>query len=231
MRPLQTEVLYHILLAHIANIANPRRYIQEELSPLMDAHRGRTGPMSFSAVIQKIFSTDPAKPGEAVEWIKARRQPGLEAVTTLEKIDMLYYLLQPSMSIYVGPLDQSEEAEATAWVERFTHLPARVAYGLCILKYLTRIHLTSPLPKAQRDNIETIMKNNFILEPAIWTAITDFWQDYELHDQERERQRVANELGEAAMREIEIICDQVMEDPEIREKAARLSARVSPPAA
>ena len=63
MQPLQTDALYGALRSYIFTIPDLTTYIHGELLPLMDAHRGKAAPLSFTNIISKLYATTESKPG------------------------------------------------------------------------------------------------------------------------------------------------------------------------
>jgi len=140
----------------------------------------------------KIISDDPRKPGELREWTEAILD-GKWLAATLEAADLLYYWQQPSSlrGAYLEPSNDDEKAEIERdldlIVEDLTGLPAEIAYRLCIIKYLTRMRLTSTLKESrERHAIEAEMAIRFLEEPDVRAAIAEFqWEKVRRKEDER----------------------------------------------
>jgi hypothetical protein len=81
--------------------------------------------------------------------------------------------------------------ELDLMAERLTGLPAEVAYRLCIIKYLTRINVTTNLERDERYVIEAEMAIRFLKEPDVTVAIIEFRQEKIRAEEEENRARQA----------------------------------------
>lgn len=179
---------YETLSAEIAAIADPRAYIHETLIPAMDVHRGRTVPLTFSDVFQRLFATGD-KPGEMVEYFEElRKHRGLTPALALEMADMVYNMER------LEAIDD-EPVDIAPYIEEWSRIPADAARRICIVKYRTRMERTSPLPKEDRDQIEEYTMARFLQESDISAGITAFQEEYKRRDQETARQRMQEDLG------------------------------------
>lgn len=229
MLPLQTEAFYGTLTVYLEQIDNPGQHFREVLLPMMDVHRRRDEPMPEMDIMRKLFSDDPEKPGELREWLHVQ-QAGLWLAETLEGVDLLYYFQQPNwlQGMFHEPHNAEErimlEDELDHMAETLTRLPAEIAYRLCIIKYLTRMNITTTLERHDRNLVEAEMAIRFLEEPDVMAAITEFWWDNEVNGQERVRAAIAKDLGKTP-EELDREADEAIEaNPEIEAKAKRILA-------
>lgn len=143
--PLELSRELAALLKATTPTSTLKLYVDRVIIPQMNVARGRTGNMSRSAIVEKIFSIDPDKPGEAVELMTAlvRKKRGLSAdpvEVALELADIIYYTRQPNAPTFIQ--------DSTPLLEGFG-LTYGDALAFCCLKYSIRLGQTDSVKTKQ----------------------------------------------------------------------------------
>lgn len=100
----------------------------------MNVRRYRFRNISSDEIHQKLFSSDPQKPGEYLEFMEEYKasEGRLTPDLALEIADIIYYTSQPNCS------DQ-DKVLATK-LEKMTGIDHRLAQQFCVLKYSFRAY-------------------------------------------------------------------------------------------
>lgn len=152
---------YNDLVAEVESVTDYQQYIHEVLLPMMDQHRGRTEPAPKSKIMQRLFSTDPEKPGEMIEFFEAaedaaRKGQKITPEKALEIADLIYFMEQPGGRHLLYGSDESGKIVADPYglVEETLGVDIDTARLFCMIKYRTRIHYTPLVEDEDRKEIE-----------------------------------------------------------------------------
>ena len=121
------------ILNMVEAIQDPALYIQKEIIPGMMIRRNKTELMSGPEIVDKVFSVNLKKPGEAYELIwgeLAKLGHNLTSAVASEIADITYYTSQPNCPDYMN--DPSPLFNGLG-------VSMELARRFCILKYTTRI--------------------------------------------------------------------------------------------
>lgn len=126
------DELYDAVTAAIKKNDDLKGYIQHTLIPRMDGRRRKPQSLTRKEIVEKIFSDDVSKPGEAVEIVDAmvRSKGKMTPELALEVADVIYYALQPNCPSFVSDPEP---------LVLGLGIDMKTAFTFCVLKYETRL--------------------------------------------------------------------------------------------
>lgn len=115
-----------------------KRYVDRVIIPKMNIAWGRTEPMSGSEIVSKLFSIDPHKPGEMVEYMNTlyQKKAGFTrdpVEIALEIADIIYYTRQFQVPTFIQKANTFIESQGVTYGD---------ALAFCCLKYSIRLKKT-----------------------------------------------------------------------------------------